>query len=65
MGAEAVINVWNPKTADRDYSSAQIWLVSGERLFEKNVIQAGWMVQTPDRQTRFFISWTVSLFAFL
>ncbi|KAI3956815.1 hypothetical protein MKW92_020814 [Papaver armeniacum] len=61
IGAKGDINVWNPyieKT--NEYSTAQIWLVSGSREGMESV-EAGWMVNPTlygDTKTRFFIYWT-------
>ncbi|KAI3866176.1 hypothetical protein MKX03_008780 [Papaver bracteatum] len=61
IGAKGEINVWNPyieKT--NEYSTAQIWLVSGSREGMESV-EAGWMVNPTlygDTKTRFFIYWT-------
>ncbi|KAL5080277.1 hypothetical protein RYX36_008698 [Vicia faba] len=61
IGAEANINVWNPKIdLDEDSSTAQMWLKAANGLdFES--IEAGWMVN-PDfygnHDTRFFTYWT-------
>ncbi|MCL7031443.1 hypothetical protein MKW94_014341 [Papaver nudicaule] len=62
IGAKGEISVWNPYIEKpNEYSTGQIWLVSGPRDgFES--VEAGWMVNPTlygDTQTRFFIYWTV------
>lgn len=46
IGAQADINVWNPKVdLPDDFTTAQIWLKAGNGLdFES--VEAGWMVST-------------------
>ncbi|XP_059446622.1 protein neprosin-like [Corylus avellana] len=56
-GAHASINVWNPATYTGEISIAQIWLASGPKNL-LNTIEAGWLVNSRDKQTRFFIYWT-------
>ncbi|XP_022714534.1 uncharacterized protein LOC111274163 [Durio zibethinus] len=61
FGAAAWLNVWNPATFGREFSLAQIWVVSGEEFSEYNTIEAGWITKSGQKQTRLFIYWTVSL----
>ncbi|RDX81667.1 hypothetical protein CR513_37624, partial [Mucuna pruriens] len=61
IGAEADINVWNPKVdLSDDFTTAQIWLkASNGPDFES--VEAGWMVNPKlhgDNKTRFFAYWT-------
>ncbi|XP_010493853.1 PREDICTED: uncharacterized protein LOC104771075 [Camelina sativa] len=60
-GARSDLNVWNPpRVQASDYSSSQIWLLSGlSDNFES--IEAGWAVNPRlfgDSRTRLFIYWT-------
>ncbi|KAL3013328.1 hypothetical protein AAZX31_06G046600 [Glycine max] len=61
IGAEADINVWNPKvTMPNDFTTAQIWLKNNNgEVFES--VESGWMVNPKlyhDGATRFFVYWT-------
>ncbi|XP_057440236.1 uncharacterized protein LOC130732142 [Lotus japonicus] len=62
IGAEAEINVWNPRVdLPDDFTTAQIWLKTGNgpQYFES--IESGWQVNPKlygDRSTRFFAHWT-------
>lgn len=46
IGAEADINVWNPKvTMPNDFTTAQIWLKNNNgEVFES--VESGWMVSS-------------------
>ncbi|KAK2445760.1 hypothetical protein QL285_016654 [Trifolium repens] len=61
IGADANINVWNPKVdKPEDFTTAQIWLKSdsGDNF---ETVEAGWMVNPKlygDHNTRLFIYWT-------
>ncbi|ESQ32130.1 hypothetical protein EUTSA_v10005563mg [Eutrema salsugineum] len=66
VGAQSDINVWNPpRVQPHDYSSAQIWLLSG--LSDKlESIEAGWVVNPGvfgDSRTRLFTYWTKDSYA--
>ncbi|CAA7025954.1 unnamed protein product [Microthlaspi erraticum] len=61
LGAQSDINVWNPpRVQAEDYSTAQIWMISGlSDTFES--VEAGWMVNPGvfgDSRTRLFTYWT-------
>ncbi|GLT69271.1 hypothetical protein SLA2020_414330 [Shorea laevis] len=56
-GGHASINVWNPKTYNKDVSIAQIWISAGP-VNELNTIEAGWQVTWLDKEPKFFIYWT-------
>ncbi|KAI3915306.1 hypothetical protein MKX01_035565 [Papaver californicum] len=62
IGAKGEINVWNLYIEKpNEYSTAQIWLVSGSREGTESV-EAGWMVNPTlygDTKTRFFVYWIV------
>ncbi|GLJ14404.1 hypothetical protein SUGI_0232690 [Cryptomeria japonica] len=61
-GAEATINIWAPKVENNEFSSSQIWVVSGS--FQNpglNAIEAGWLVDPSlygDSNPRLFTYWT-------
>ncbi|KAI3994217.1 hypothetical protein MKX01_012474, partial [Papaver californicum] len=60
------INIWNPYIEKpNEYSTAQIWLVSGSREGMESV-KAGWTVNPTlygDTKTQFFVYWTVSIYS--
>ncbi|XP_057428021.1 uncharacterized protein LOC130721273 [Lotus japonicus] len=62
IGAEADINVWNPRVdLPDDFTTAQIWLKAGNgpQFFES--VEAGWVVNPKlygDNSTRLFAYWT-------
>ncbi|RDX58062.1 hypothetical protein CR513_62648, partial [Mucuna pruriens] len=61
IGAQADINVWNPKVdLPDDFTTAQIWLKNNNNPnFES--VESGWMVNPKlygDKVTRFFVYWT-------
>ncbi|RDX97678.1 hypothetical protein CR513_19531, partial [Mucuna pruriens] len=61
IGAQADINVWNPKVdLPDDFTTAQIWLKNNNNHnFES--VESGWMVNPKlyrDKATRFFAYWT-------
>ncbi|KAF8379097.1 hypothetical protein HHK36_028526 [Tetracentron sinense] len=59
-GAKAYINVYNPRLAADQTSSAQIWVENGP-FDQINSIQAGWIVSPllyGDYRTRLFTAWT-------
>lgn len=46
IGAQANINIWNPKTElPDDFTTAQIWLKAGNGPYFESV-EAGWVVST-------------------
>ncbi|KAK7410122.1 hypothetical protein VNO78_00658 [Psophocarpus tetragonolobus] len=61
VGAQADINVWNPKvTQPDDFTTAQIWLKNDNNPYFESV-ESGWMVNPKlygDGATRFFAYWT-------
>ncbi|KAI3994215.1 hypothetical protein MKX01_012472 [Papaver californicum] len=60
------INIWNPYIEKpNEYSTAEIWLVSGSREGMESV-KAGWTVNPTlygDTKTLFFVYWTVSIYS--
>ncbi|KAK7410119.1 hypothetical protein VNO78_00655 [Psophocarpus tetragonolobus] len=61
IGAQADINVWNPKVArPNDFTTAQIWCKNDNNPYFESV-ESGWMVNPRlygDTATRFFAYWT-------
>ncbi|WVZ20127.1 hypothetical protein V8G54_007449 [Vigna mungo] len=61
IGAQADINVWNPKVAQtNEFTTAQIWLKNSNDSYFSSV-ESGWTVNPKlygDRATRFFAYWT-------
>ncbi|ESW08799.1 hypothetical protein PHAVU_009G075700 [Phaseolus vulgaris] len=61
IGAQAEINVWNPKVPEPDeFTTAQIWLKNNNNPYFESV-ESGWMVNPKllgDDATRFFAYWT-------
>ncbi|KAI3996185.1 hypothetical protein MKX01_022679 [Papaver californicum] len=66
IGAKAEINIWNSYIEKpNEYSTAQIWLISGSREGMESV-KVGCTVNPTlygDTKTRFFIYWTVSIYS--
>ncbi|XP_022714533.1 uncharacterized protein LOC111274162 [Durio zibethinus] len=58
FGVSAWLNVWNPATFDTEFSLAQIWVVSGREYSVLNTVEAGWITNSDQNQTRLFIYWT-------
>ncbi|KAM1219441.1 hypothetical protein ACFX2J_046273 [Malus domestica] len=56
-GAQARLNVWNPASFNGEISITQTWIVGGQGQ-ELSTLEAGWLVRSPDSQTRLFIFWT-------
>ncbi|KAI3944638.1 hypothetical protein MKW98_021096 [Papaver atlanticum] len=57
LGAQALININNPKVGDNQYSAAKIW-VEGGPSDHVSTLQAGWAVSSQllgDNQTRLFV----------
>ncbi|KAI3874600.1 hypothetical protein MKX03_035121 [Papaver bracteatum] len=58
LGAQALVNINNPKVGDNQYSTAQIW-VEGGPSDHVSTLQAGWAVSPQllgDNQTRLFVN---------
>ncbi|XP_022714530.1 uncharacterized protein LOC111274159 [Durio zibethinus] len=58
FGVSAWLNVWNPATFYTEFSLAQIWVVSGHEFSVLNTVEAGWITNSDQNQTRLFIYWT-------
>ncbi|CAN1168559.1 hypothetical protein LINPERHAP2_LOCUS27881, partial [Linum perenne] len=56
-GANAVINLWNPRVESKEFSASQIWVTDGGGSKIES-IEAGWMVPTLYPYPTFFIYWT-------
>ncbi|CAN1286349.1 hypothetical protein LINPERPRIM_LOCUS19269 [Linum perenne] len=56
-GANAVINVWNPKVESEEFSAAQMWVTDGGGTKIES-IEAGWIVTSFNPHPSFFTYWT-------
>ncbi|XP_071723403.1 protein neprosin-like [Rutidosis leptorrhynchoides] len=57
IGAQGILNIWNPKIFDSEFSISQLWFIAtgGDRV--TNTMEVGWMAKE-DNKTRLFIYWT-------
>ncbi|XP_073114855.1 protein neprosin-like [Elaeis guineensis] len=59
-GAKAIMNVWNPKVEQNEFSLSQLWVMGGpDKLLDS--VEAGWHVYPnlhDDKKTRLFTYWT-------
>ncbi|XP_050379790.1 uncharacterized protein LOC126797160 [Argentina anserina] len=56
-GAHASLNVWSPLSEFEENSISQIWIAGGHGQ-ARSTVEAGWKINSADKQTRFFIFWT-------